>query len=84
MKSLIQMISFASTAAMYLASVVDIAKVFCSLDCHETTPLENIIMYLDVDLLVFAAADMSESVNPSNTGSPDPNQRHTVGVPFRY
>ena len=56
----------ASTTAMYSASVVDNATVFCSLDCHETAPPTYVITYPDVDRLVSISADMSESVKPSS------------------
>ena len=56
----------ASTAAMYSASEVDSATVFCNLDYHETAPPAYVITYPDVDRLVSTSADMSESVKPSS------------------
>ena len=53
MKSFIHSISLpASTTAMYSASMVDNATVFCNLDCHETSPPAYVITYPDVDPLV--------------------------------
>ena len=67
MKSFIHSNSLpASTVAMYSASVVDNAIVFCSLYCHEATPPAYVITYPDVDRLVSTSADISESVKPSS------------------
>ena len=66
---------------MYSAYVVDNAKYFCNLVYEDTSLPAKIMAYPDVDHLVSTSADMSELVNPSNRGLPEPNQRQTLAVP---
>ena len=63
-------------AAMHSAFVVDKATVFYNLDYHDMAPPAYVKMYPDVDRLVLALADMSESVKSSSWGLPEPKRRH--------
>jgi hypothetical protein len=47
---------------MNIASVVDKATHFCSFDCHDTAPPENVIKNPEVDFLESISPAISASV----------------------
>jgi len=54
-----------SYAAMYSASILDEAKVFCNVDVHEIGPFAKHIMDPVLDLLVSRSPPKSQSDQPS-------------------
>ena len=73
----------ASVSAMYSASVLEIATLFCFLDSHDMAPFDNLNMKPVLDFLSSISPLQSESTYPVRLSPVSLKHRPMLDVPLR-